>query len=155
MSLAEKAGQVFMVSIYGRNLPEAGAALITDYHPGAVALFAYNTDYQPLAEVASLINQMQALSTADNGPPLFIALDHEGGRVRRLVNGVTRFPDPLGFGALPEPGPYQTIGRLTGAELRAVGVNMNLAPVLDLFSRPDLQDKNRVLYRRTLGDDPA
>jgi len=155
MTLEEKAGQLFMVSLYGRELTEAGKNLIRDYHPGAVALFSYNTDFEPASRVAYLINQMQsAASNSGAGVPMIIAVDHEGGRVRRIVNDVTRFPDPLFMGAITQPHTIEHIGELTGRELRALGVNMNLAPVADLYSPGDLTDKNRVLNRRTFGDDP-
>jgi beta-N-acetylhexosaminidase len=46
------------------------------------------------------------------------------------------------------------VGRVTGAELREIGFNMNLAPVADLYARDDLYFDSRVLHRRTFGDDP-
>lgn len=155
MTLEEKVGQLFMVSIYGRRLPEAGELLITQYHPGAVALFNYNTEWETGGSVAFLINQMQTAATSSGAEiPLIIAADQEGGRVRRIVNEVTQFPDPLWLGAITDMDVIREVGRVTGAELRAIGVNMNLAPVADLYTREDMFDKNRVLHRRTFGDDP-
>jgi len=155
MTLEEKAGQVFMVSLYGANMTEAGRDLIMEYHPGAVALFSYNTDFQPVGEVAQLINAIQETSMmSGQGIPMIIAIDHEGGRVRRLVNDVTRFPDITFMGAVTDYDGVRSLGAAAGAELRQVGINMNLAPVTDLYAHGDLFDKNRVLYRRTFGDDP-
>jgi beta-N-acetylhexosaminidase len=154
MTPQEKVGQVFMVSLYGKDLTEAGATLLQTYHPGAVSLFAYNTDFQPAEEVARLINAMQHEATQHGaGIPLFIAIDHEGGRVQRLVNDVTLFPDPLAYGAVDDPALVQAVGAALADELAQLGINMNLAPVLDLFSERDMLDKNRVLHRRTLGQD--
>jgi len=155
MTTKQKVGQLFMVSLYGRELTRAGEDFIRDYQPGAVSLFSYNTDYQPASEVARLINAMQSRAVASGaGIPLLLAVDHEGGEVRRIVNGVTRFPDPTHLGALTDLRLMQAMGRVTGAELAALGIHMNLAPVADLYTREDLFDKNRVLHRRTLGDDP-
>lgn len=154
MTLEEKVGQMFMVSLYGKRLTDAGENLISTYHPGAVALFGYNVDYERADHIALLINEMQTAAVESGAEiPLFIAADQEGGRVQRIVNGVTHYPDPLYLGAIMTPEPIRGVGAATGAELRALGVNMNLAPVADLQSRPDEFDKNRVLYRRTFGDD--
>lgn len=155
MTLQEKAGQVMMVSLYGKDLTEAGANFIHDYHPGAVSLFAYNTDYQPASEVARLINNMQTVATQEGAHiPLFIAVDHEGGRVQRIINDVTLFPDPLAYGATPDLDQVEAVGAAMADELGEIGVNMNLGPVLDLFTQRDMEDKNRVLHRRTFGQDP-
>ena len=116
MTIEEKAGQLFMVSLFGRDLTETGAALINDYHPGAVALFNYNTDFEPASQVAKLINDMQGYATSTGAEiPLIIAADQEGGDVRRIVNDVTVFPDPLGLGAITEYDSIERVAEITGA----------------------------------------
>ncbi len=156
MSVAEKVGQLYVVSLFGRQLSEPAARMLTDYHPGGVTLFDFNTDFESAASITRLINDMQATATASGASvPLFIATDHEGGRVRRIVNDVTLFPDPLAFGAVQDPAIVQRMGRVTGDELAALGVNMNLAPVADLTTRGDMLNRTRVMNRRTFGDDPA
>src|SRR5690606_26332254 len=131
-------------------LGERGQTFIETYHPGAVALFGYNTDGQSASQVAALINQIQEASTI----PMIIATDQEGGRVNRLVNDVTYFPDPLWLGAQTDPATVQAVGAAMGRELAAIGINMNLAPVADLQTRDDMFNEYRVMYRRTFGDNP-
>ena len=155
MTLEEKVGQMFMVNIYGTELAERGTAFITDYHPGAVAIFAYNTDFEPPSQVATFLNQIQQVaSTTGAGVPLFIATDHEGGTVQRIVNEMTWFPDPSYLGAASDPEPIARMGAAVGRELHALGVNMNLAPIADLQTRGDALNQYRVMHRRTFGDDP-
>jgi beta-N-acetylhexosaminidase len=89
------------------------------------------------------------------GIPAIIATDQEGWEVQRLYKGFTLLPDPLAYGAVADPQPVFDIGRATGAELKAVGVTMNLAPVADLTTRQDFLDTMRVMNRRTWGDDPV
>lgn len=150
MSLEQKVGQMFMVTLYGKALTETGEAFIRDYQPGAVAIFGFNTDFETGEHVALLINNMQSASSI----PLIIASDEEGGTVRRIINDVTKFPDPLGMGAVSSADVIRAVGAARGREIWAIGVNMNLAPVVDLSLPQDMRNPNSVLFRRTLGDDP-
>ncbi|HLA43797.1 MAG TPA: glycoside hydrolase family 3 N-terminal domain-containing protein, partial [Aggregatilineales bacterium] len=155
MTVEQKVGQMFMVSLFGHGMTEQGEDLLRTYQPGAVAIFGFNTDFEPAPQVARLLNEMQAIAVESGaGIPLIIAADQEGGDVRRIVNDVTKFPDPMGFGAITNLVSIEHIGQATGAELRAIGVNMNLAPIADLYTPEDITDENRVLHRRTFGDDP-
>lgn len=154
MTLEQKVGQMFMVSLYGAELSEAGAAFIRQQQPGAVAIFGYNADGRTPQQVAALINQMQAVATENGGVPLIIATDQEGGRVQRITNGMTVFPDPLYLGAVTNDAALERIGAVMGAELAALGINMNLAPVADLHTRGDMLSDVRVMHRRTFGDNP-
>lgn len=155
MTLEQKVGQMFMVNIYGKALGDRGREFISTYQPGAVAIFGYNTDFEPASGIATLINDMQGVATTSGvGIPMIIAVDQEGGRVRRIVNDVTWFPEPLALGATTEPESVERWGAAAGRELKAIGVNMNLAPVADLAVRGDLLNQYRVMHRRTFGDDP-
>ncbi len=82
-------------------------------------------------------------------PPL-IAVDQEGGRVARLRTGATRFPGAMALGATADDCLARAQGRATARELRAVGANLNLAPVLDVNSMLS----NPVIGTRSLGADP-
>ncbi len=155
MTLEEKVGQMFMINIYGKAIGDRATAFIQEQHPGAVAIFGYNTDYETAGNIAHFINQIQEAATAgQNGIPMIIATDQEGGRVRRIVNDVTLFPDPLALGATTHLEAVERIGYAVGAELRAIGITMNLAPVADLHTREDMLNQYRVMHRRTFGDDP-
>lgn len=155
MTLEEKVGQMFMVNIYGKAIGERATEFIQQQHPGAVAIFGYNTDLEPASATAAFINQIQEVSTTSGAEiPMIIATDQEGGRVRRLVNDVTFFPDPLAFGATTTDEAIERVGFALGSEMRAMGINMNLAPVADLHTREDMLNQYRVMHRRTFGDDP-
>jgi beta-N-acetylhexosaminidase len=154
MTLRQKVGQLFMVSLYGSRLLQVNEQFIHDYTPGAVALFGYNLDYQSAAETTALINAMQQAAVENGGIPMLVAVDQEGGRVWRLINGFTHFPPPLYLGAAADPAMADLIGQAVGREIRGVGVNMNLAPVADLLTRDDALDQRSVLFQRTMGQNP-
>ncbi|MFP4322801.1 MAG: glycoside hydrolase family 3 protein, partial [Anaerolineales bacterium] len=155
MTTEQKIGQLFMSNIGERQITPGTVEFFGTFQPGAVALFARNTQTRTPGEVAAFINGLQQAITAGGGPPLIVAIDQEGGRVRRLYNGVTHFPDPLMLGASTQPDAAQAVGAASGAELAALGINMNLAPVADLATEGDLRNIERVMHRRTWGDDPA
>ena len=152
MTTRQKVGQLFMVTLFGTRLLETNAAFIDQYQPGAVALFGANLDYQSATETTALINEMQAASVTASRIPMLVATDQEGGLVWRLINGFTHFPAPMYLGAMTPEMAYE-VGTVTGRELSAVGVNMNLAPVVDLTTRSDEITEVRVLHTRTMGND--
>jgi beta-N-acetylhexosaminidase len=154
MTLEQKIGQMFMTTIYGTQVGDTAREFIAETTPGAVAIFGYNTE-QPTPELAQFINDMQAASVESGANiPLIVAVDQEGGRVWRLVNDVTHFPEAMFMGAPTDPAALERVGAATGAELQAIGINMNLAPVADLQTRTDTLTPVRVMYRRTFGNDP-
>ncbi|MBZ0308815.1 MAG: hypothetical protein K8I82_22300, partial [Anaerolineae bacterium] len=155
MSLEEKVGQMFMVNIYGKAIGDRATAFIQEQHPGAIAIFGYNTDYESADSIARFINQIQDVATHSGAEvPMIIATDQEGGRVRRIINDVTLFPDPLALGATTHDEAVERVAYALGAELRAIGITMNLAPVADLHTREDMLNQYRVMHRRTFGDNP-
>jgi beta-N-acetylhexosaminidase len=114
--------------------------------PGGVILFARNVSPEPEA-VAHLISRLQAASLRGCGLPLLVAIDQEGGPVARLRGErFTHQPSQAVLGGLPvgeaERAVREQAARV-GAELNAVGINLNLAPVLDVRTRPDSAVANR------------
>ncbi len=83
--------------------------------------------------------------------PLFVAVDQEGGKVARLREGFTRLPPLRALGERNDPALSRDYGRLVGRELRAVGVDLDFAPVLDVDTNPE----NPVIGERSLGSDPT
>lgn len=154
MTPEQKVGQMFMITVYSPFLLDTNAQFIRDYAPGAVALFKSNLDYQPAHQVTFLINSIQEVAMESSGVPMLVAVDQEGGRVIRLINGFTLLPPPLFIGAAHNTHYAFQMGQALGRELRGVGVNMNLAPVVDLHTREDALNPLRVLNQRTLGEDP-
>jgi beta-N-acetylhexosaminidase len=147
MTLDERVGQLFMVSIFGQGLPEASGVFLRDMMPGAVALFNYNGTTP--ADFTQTINAWQTVAIQVGGRvPLLVAIDQEGGPVTRLTNGFTALPWGAALGAMP-PEDARKVGQIAAEELRAIGVTMNLAPVVDVRV-PD----GPFIERRTLGHDP-
>lgn len=114
--------------------------------PGGVLLFARNI--QSPEQVADLT---AALQRWRGESPLLVAVDQEGGRVSRFGPPFTVFPGSGALGRAGDARLAERVGRVLGAELKAVGVTVNLAPVLDLRLGPE----NPVLGERSLGSDPA
>ena len=124
-----------MVDLAGTALTEDERELLRRPAVGGVILFTRN--FETPAQVAALIEEIHALRT----PPLLVAVDQEGGRVQRFREGFTRLPPMARLGELYDRNPREAlraareIGWLTAAELRAVGVDIDFAPVLDIDRR--------------------
>jgi beta-N-acetylhexosaminidase len=147
MTLEQRVGQLFMVSLYGEGLNEQGVQFLRQMNPGAVAYFSYNGT-TPAAATNS-VNTWQTVVTGSGAQiPLIVAVDQEGGTVRRLTDGFTSLPWGGALVAMP-PEDAHEVGQLAGAELSAVGINMNLAPVVDVRTVP-----NAFMEKRSMGGDP-
>ncbi len=98
MTLEEKVGQLFLITLYSPVLGDMDRHLIETIHPGGVVLFPHNI--QSPEQIARLTNDLQTYAQ-DVGPdvPLLIAVDEEGGRVSRLQDGFTLFPPAVVLGA--------------------------------------------------------
>lgn len=147
MTLEQKIGQMFLVSIYGETLNFSGRKFIETWQPGGIALFGSNA-INP-TQITELTNSYQQTIIDAGGIPLFIATDQEGGRITRLRDGFGEWPSPALLTATGDADLAFRIGARMGEELRAVGVNMNLAPVADLDSNVD----NPIIGRRSPGSD--
>lgn len=138
-TLRQKVSQLFILGF--RNLSE-----VKDLQPGGVVLFSWNL---PNVETAKELTQnLVSLGARDLRAPLFIATDHEGGQVLRLKRGISRFPDALTVGALKDPYQAFRFAKLMGHELSLLGINMNLAPVLDIGNAKSF------LANRVWGENP-
>jgi beta-N-acetylhexosaminidase len=145
MNLQEQIGQLFMLSFEGTAVSSEWADLQACYKPGGMILFARNLEHA--VQIVELTNDLQAHSPHY---PLLIAIDQEGGRVSRLPNGFTIFPSCGVLGACRSEELAYAAASVTAAELRAVGINMNMAPVLDVCSNPT----NPVIGDRAYGIEP-
>jgi beta-N-acetylhexosaminidase len=155
MSLEQKVGQMFMIwsraQFLNVNSPEYIGLRDTmrKYHIGGFGLtveyidgFLYKNE--PL-EAAMITNQLQK----DSEFPLLFAADFERGLGMRL-NEVTGFPHAMAFGAAGNVEFARESGRITAAEARAIGVQWNWFPDVDVNSNPD----NPVINTRSFGEDP-
>jgi len=144
MNLRERVGQLLMVDCPTSGVTGASEDAITGSHVGAVILDG--TSFAGVAEIAVITRQLQGL--APKGVGLFVATDQEGGQVQRLQGpGFTRIVSGVQQGTLA-PAQLQRFARGWGDELRAAGVNVNLAPVLDVVpagfgANPPIGDLDR------------
>jgi beta-N-acetylhexosaminidase len=115
---------------------------------GGVILFARN--YESPEQVSALVSEIHAL----RNPQLLVAVDQEGGRVQRFRDGFTRLPPLACLGELYDKDRTRakhlahTMGWLMAAEVRAVGVDISFAPVLDLDYGVSTVIGNRALHQR-------
>lgn len=120
-------GQRLMVGFQGTACNGALEGLIADFRLGGLILFKRNI-ISP-TQLTRLCSAVQAHARSCGLPPLIIAVDQEGGQVARLPPPFTRFP---GNPAMRDLSDADRFAAVTAAELSAAGVNMNLAPVLDV-----------------------
>ncbi len=147
MSLEEKVGQVMMVGFDGQAVDPGIEALIKGHHIGGVCMFGRNIS--SAEQIATLNDQVRAL-LAGAIPP-FITVDQEGGNVVRIADGNVVLPGNMALGATRDTALAYEAGLAQGEDLRRLGFNMNLAPVLDVNTNP----KNPVIGIRAFGDDVA
>src|SRR5712691_6008545 len=131
MSLEQKVGQVFMLGFEGTSLNASNRALVHGLHLGGVTLFARNVDN------ASQLSQLDAdLQTIADPLPLFVSVDQEGGLVVRVTDGATIFPGNMAVGATGDRSLAREVAEASASELLAMGVNMDLAPDVDVNTNP-------------------
>ena len=144
MSLKEKIGQMIMIDY--RDTLEMNVELddiLNKYSPGGFILFKSNIqNYNQTKKLLSDIKQSSDI-------PVMVSADQEGGRVQRL-------DERVGFDTIPPMGEIGktmneeevfNLGKKMGEELKNIGVDMDMAPVLDVFSNPE----NRVIADRAFG----
>lgn len=126
MSADEKIGQMLMVAIPDTILSSRTADWLYRRHIGGVILLGKNVRTREQTE--TLIRDLQQKAKDPTDPPLFIAVDQEGGAVSRFL-----FLDELTAQRdIVDGAQAFEIGKRRGAELKAIGVNINFSPVLDV-----------------------
>ncbi|GAA3401868.1 beta-N-acetylhexosaminidase [Paenibacillus hodogayensis] len=146
MTLRQKIGQLLHCGFHGFEPGEDISRLIRERHIGGVILFARNV--RDVRQVAAMNAGLQRIAEEAGVPPLTIAIDQEGGMVARLTEGVALMPGNMAIAAGGEPEAAYEAARITGEELRALGVNLNYAPVLDVNVNP----ANPVIGVRSYGE---
>ncbi len=148
--MEELLGQLFMVGFHGSTLSTEMAELIQQQRVGGVILFERNI--QSAQQVSELTHSLQMCARAAGHPaPLLIALDQENGMVRRLGEHITSLPGNMALGAIASEEVAYEVALATGRELRALGLTMNLAPVIDVNNNP----ANPVIGTRSFGEEPS
>ena len=148
MTLKEKIGQMIMTGFPKAQVTPELADLIENDKIGNIILFEYNQQNIPqLRELCLDIHRRIEKST---GHPAFIGVDQEGGVVTRLPKEASNIPGAMLIGATARPEYAYQAGLITGNELKAFGINLNFAPVMDVNSNPD----NPVIGVRSYSSDP-
>lgn len=117
-----------MFGLPGPLLTPGDVALFRDTR--AAGLILYRRNFESPEQLAALLSGLEGAL----GRRLLVATDHEGGRIVMLGRGVTIFPDNLAVGASGEEGFAYRQGLIEARELRRLGVDLNLAPVLDVLT---------------------
>ncbi|HEU4671896.1 MAG TPA: glycoside hydrolase family 3 N-terminal domain-containing protein, partial [Candidatus Limnocylindrales bacterium] len=138
------AARLVWASIPGPALDDEARTLIGT-GIGGVVLFSKNV-LDP-AQLARLCGEIRSVAPG----PIRISIDQEGGPIIRIAEPLTRFPSPMAIGATRDPRIAYAVARASARELAALGIDVVLAPVLDLAS--DL--RSAVVGARAYGSDPA
>lgn len=126
------AGQLVIAGFDGHTLPVDTRALAREFDLGGVIYFARNVDTPE--QVAELSREAAGLARET---PLWISVDQEGGRVARLKRPFTEWPPMATLGRSGSEALAGRFARALARELRAVGINLDYAPVLDVHTNPD------------------
>jgi beta-N-acetylhexosaminidase len=145
----QRAGQRVIVSYPSTAVPQSLLDQIAEGLVGGVILFGGNIS--SLDQITVAVAQMRdAHRCSPVSAPLLVMTDQEGGEVRRLPGGPVLSEKQIGESADP-PAEAAKAGREAGLLLRSAGVNVNLAPVLDVFRAPgDFDDQ----FQRSYSSDP-
>lgn len=141
--MIDQIGQLFITGIEGKELTNDERDFLRNHHIGGVILFTRN--YENPAQLVDLICSIQECRQEF---PLFIAVDHEGGRVIRFKENFTQFGPMFNIAKKTSPKSIYEVYSVMGKELEACGVNVNLAPVCDVWTNP----KNKVIGDRAFSD---
>lgn len=135
----------FLFGFEGKRASRATVNLLRDTHAAGVLLLARNID-SPV-QIRALVRGLQDAL----GRRLIVSIDHEGGWVLRFTGGITFFPGNAALGRAGDPVLAERAGAVMGRELAAMGINFNLAPVLDVLGPA----YNPGIGIRAYGQDPV
>jgi beta-N-acetylhexosaminidase len=144
IGLKKLVGQTLVAKVKGTPTPDI-VTRVRKGELGGVIMFPKDA---PSLHTAAV--QLQKAAVAGHNPPLLVMIDQEGGSVKRLKDGP---PDvsPQDLGKSGDEGQAKDQGQKTGTYLKGLGVNVDLAPVLDI-SQPQTP---ATIKSRTFGSDPA
>jgi beta-N-acetylhexosaminidase len=149
MSIRELIGQHMLIGVSGATLTESEKKFIIENNISGVVLFARNC-IEP-KQIRSLCAEIQSLRhKMKDRAPLFIGIDMEGGRVHRLKPPFTQWPALKKIGDLDAPTVAFHFTQRMGTELMAVGINLDFAPCIDVYTNP----ANTVIGDRAVSTDP-
>lgn len=144
LSLEEKVGQVLMVHFRGSTANEEAQKLICDAHVGGFIYYNWANELSGADQIRALSESLQKMSRI----PLLIAVDQEGGVVSRLKQDFVQFPGNMAIAKTKDLELCKLSAYCIGRQLQSVGVNFNLAPVVDINSNPH----NPIIGVRSFGE---
>ncbi len=146
-------GKLFLIGFHGTSFSPEVRELVENLNPSGVILFSRNIA-DPM-QIATLNRDLQKSALERTREGLFIGVDQEGGRVRRLQEPFTRFAPALQCASSEDPDDQiRSFARVTAREIRLVGFNLDFVPVLDVLGQKDNLD-NSVIGDRSYGFDPS
>ncbi|MDI3477130.1 MAG: beta-N-acetylhexosaminidase [Thermoanaerobacterium sp.] len=148
MTLEEKIGQMLMVGFPSPTYDDHVEKLVSEYKIGNIILFSRNVKGKE--QLQNLCNNIQMNIIKHTGIPALVAIDQEGGMVTRIYKDATYLPGNMAIAATNEVENAYKIGEIAGKELRALGININFAPVLDINNNLS----NPVIGVRSYGENP-
>ena len=137
-------GQLLIGSLPGTTITPEMRSLAREFQLGGVTLFKRNIEAPE--QVAELSDDLQSLSSE---LPLWVAVDQEGGRVARLRAPFTEWPPMATLGRAGDEMLAYRFASALATELRAVGITLDYAPVLDIHTNPN----NPIIGDRALAED--
>lgn len=136
MTVEEKVGQILMVFFKGEEVNEEARTLIEKAHVGSIIYYKWANGLHNPEQVLNLSQSLQKLASEQpHAIPLLIATDQEGGPVSRL--NFTKYPSNQELAKNNQPELATLCASTIGYELESIGINMNLAPVVDVNSDPN------------------
>lgn len=152
LTVEEKIGQILMVHFHGNISNNEAKTLIQELFIGNFIYYEWANELSSPNQIRQLSTSLQELARQNPNPtPLLIAVDQEGGRVTRLKNGFTPLPSNEDLAGSDSPSAAFDLATTVGKELLDVGININLAPVVDIDSNP----MNPVIGNRAYANTPA
>jgi beta-N-acetylhexosaminidase len=142
--------QVFMLGWVGEEPSPIIMDWIRGRNIGGIKIFGWNT--ADTTKLAKTVGELQKASL--EGPfkiPLIIATDQEGGWIRHVKGSTSETPGNMAIGAASYPRDAYLSGYYIGKELALLGINMNFAPTVDIFSNRD----SSLIGPRAFGSDPV
>ncbi|MBM4293112.1 MAG: beta-N-acetylhexosaminidase, partial [Deltaproteobacteria bacterium] len=143
--LKQKIGQRLIVGFHGETVPPELRRLDEEWGLGGFILFKRN-----IKELEQLFSLNESLLSLGRGVMPFIGVDQEGGRVARLTEPFTPFPDMACVGQHGTVSMAYEVGAILGRELSVAGFNLNFAPVLDVNTHA----QNPIIGPRAISSDP-
>lgn len=147
-SLRHQIGQMIIAGFPSLEVDDQACRLVEEYQVGNFILFARNM--KTARQTAALCDGLSRMTFEKLGVAPFISADQEGGMVSRITEGAALFSGAMALSAGADLQQARQVGKNCGEMLRAMGINVNFAPVLDV----NIEPMNPIIGNRSYGDDP-